>query len=251
MNNNNNNWYLYYLIDPRNEKPFYVGISSRDKDVRLTEHKRPKERTKNFLKYMKIREIKSAGLDVQIKIIEDNLTKQEAESKEITAIALLKAAGIVLTNISLGGNVYIPTPEVREKISAAKKGQPSYVRTEEHKQRMSESLKGHNVADETKEKIRKANTGKKLSEETKTLMSKVRTGVKKTEEHREKLAIICKENGAKTAKKIQQWVEGKLIAEYDSLREAARAGHNRVSIQTSLKENRRLQNGIHWKYSKD
>lgn len=50
--------------------------------------------------------------------------------------------------------------------------------TEQSKIKISESLKGHPVSDETKEKIRRANIGKRHSEETKQKLSEINSGEK-------------------------------------------------------------------------
>ena len=99
-------------------------------------------------------------------------------------------------------------------------------RTEEHKRRISETLKGHKVSKETKEKISKALKGKEiawnkglknyLSKESLEKMRLKKLGIKHSEEHKRKISegnmgkILTGETIEKIRKKhIENWKNGK------------------------------------------
>ena len=70
-----------------------------------------------------------------------------------------------------------------------------YIQTEEHKKKISEALKGHEVSKKTKDKIGEANRGennylfgKHHLEETKRKLSKANKGGKRTKETRKKMS---------------------------------------------------------------
>ena len=90
-------------------------------------------------------------------------------------------------------------PEVRAKVSAAKKGRESTFKgkhhTEESKQKLRESHLGKRASDETRKKLSEMrqgeqhwNYGKHWSDETKHKMSQSHTGFKHTEESKQKMS---------------------------------------------------------------
>ncbi|QIG70676.1 GIY-YIG domain-containing protein [Rhizobium phage RHph_I1_18] len=99
-------FYVYELIDPRNNEPFYVGKGRFD---RPNDHGREalKESSsdRNKLKHHKIRKINAAGLDVIVQRIECS-DENEAFEKEVALIqqyGLLVDKSGVLTNLTRGG----------------------------------------------------------------------------------------------------------------------------------------------------
>ena len=104
-----------------------------------------------------------------------------------------------------GGNSkgFHHTEETKRRIAESEKGEKNYAYgkklSEEHKKKISESVKktmsnpeirakcSHVQTDSTKAKISKANTGKKRTEETKLKMSKAHKGRKLSEEQKAKL----------------------------------------------------------------
>lgn len=62
---------IYVLIDPRNEKPFYVGATIRPLKDRLREHISSQSR----LRVLLLREIMKAGLKPEIRTLKTSSTK--------------------------------------------------------------------------------------------------------------------------------------------------------------------------------
>jgi|LakMenEpi03Aug12_release.lakeMendotaPanAssembly.Ray.scaffolds.fasta_scaffold384667_3 hypothetical protein len=87
-------YYVYLLIDPRNNKPFYVGKGCGD---RCYEHLKDYENT-NQNKLNVIKEIKNDGLEVQVVIINDNLPE----------IIAFKIEGFLINTIENLTNIVIP-----------------------------------------------------------------------------------------------------------------------------------------------
>lgn len=100
-------YYTYQLVDPRTNKPFYVG---KGVGTRALEHKKEAkfslQKQTNILKCQKINEIIAAGLDVIVNYVGSNLTEIDAYALEIRLIKqygkIIDGTGI-LTNIRDGG----------------------------------------------------------------------------------------------------------------------------------------------------
>lgn len=129
-----NVFYVYALLDPRksgkftygniefNHEPFYIGKGSGD---RIQKHSRQSEikREYNPYKNNKIRKIISSGLKpIELKIHE-NLSEDEAFSKEIDLINIIgrKDQNGPLANLYDGGYGSSKSEETRKKISDTKK----------------------------------------------------------------------------------------------------------------------------------
>lgn len=100
----NNRYYVYQLIDPRDNKPFYVGKGTGYRMTsHLTEAKQPKIKWSNAIKCERIQAIWNAGLDVITAKVADQLTEEQAYTTEIHMISslglLINGTGI-LTNIA-------------------------------------------------------------------------------------------------------------------------------------------------------
>ena len=94
-----NNYYVYQLIDPRNERPFYVGEG---KEQRAWSHQKFASGCNNPHKDRVIRKIQSLGLKVGVKLIKTDLTKQKSIQFETQ---LIEEIGIEnLTNICKNAN---------------------------------------------------------------------------------------------------------------------------------------------------
>lgn len=128
-----NNCYVYTHTRLDNNTVFYVGIGTHK--ARNTKHSRANETTRRTRHWKNI----AAKTNYKIEIVFDNITWQKACELEIELISTYKRYidGGTLCNLTLGGEGAmgrIVKQEVRDKIS--------------------KSLQGHLIKDETKAKIR-------------------------------------------------------------------------------------------------
>lgn len=120
-------------------------------------------------------------------ILYENLSCEEACEHEVELIKKYNTQNKNFGyNIQPGGQLgnsgVVFSEETKKKMCEAHKNKPL---TKEHKQKISESLKGHKPPVHSKEFIAKQkerNTGKVLSEETKDKISKTLTGIKRSPE---------------------------------------------------------------------
>jgi hypothetical protein len=146
-----NIFYVYLHIDPRSNQVRYVGKGKENRAFTLTHRS---ARHKNW-----INKLKSLGLIPIIQIIENNLSEEEAFSKEKYLIAEYRSRNVDLTNLTDGGE-----------------GISGYKHTQETRKKVAEAGKGRTVTDETREKISKGLIGKKRSQETKDKISLLHKG---------------------------------------------------------------------------
>lgn len=96
-------YYVYGLIDPRNNQYFYIG---KGKGKRFSSHLKPKRLDFNTAKLDKIKSIQEAGFEIKIEILFPNLDEETAfELERITIYKLGREVfneGI-LTNLNPGG----------------------------------------------------------------------------------------------------------------------------------------------------
>lgn len=140
-------FYVYEHWRPDTNQCFYVGKGTRNRawalGSRTPYHKRIRAK------------LKDAGLEVDVRIIADDLLEADAFKREIDLIALYRERGHRLVNRTNGGegaSGLLCTPERREKISRANRGRKlteehraklsSWVRTEETRRKISESGRG-------------------------------------------------------------------------------------------------------------
>lgn len=185
-----NKYYVYIHINKVNNKK-YVGI---------TKTSLAKRWGKNGSAY--IRDKKSAfGRAIEKygwenfyhEIFATNLSKERACELEVILIQVFRARDPRYGyNVQPGGQLgnagVVFSEESKEKMRKAKVGKKL---TEDHKKRISESLKGHKPAkftDESREKLRLANVGKILTEETKKKISNALVGIVRSEETRQKIS---------------------------------------------------------------
>jgi hypothetical protein len=92
-------YYVYFLIDPRDQKVFYIG---KGKGKRLHQHAKLARKgiVDNAQKYIYISDIHSCGLEVIEEIKYKNLSESDAFRIEKKLIQEMREAG--LTNISNG-----------------------------------------------------------------------------------------------------------------------------------------------------
>lgn len=156
-------YYIYKHTSPSNKT--YIGITSL----------KPERRWKNGKGYNSqifYRAIQKYGWNnFKHEILYSNLTKQEAEQKEIELIKKYKSTNPKYGyNVDNGGNTSGTHSEItRKKISEYMMGDTrnvGRVHTKESRQHMSESHLGNKLSDEAKRKLSEFHTGKTYSEET-------------------------------------------------------------------------------------
>jgi hypothetical protein len=113
-------YYVYALVDPRTDKPFYIG---KGKGGRVFSHE--VEATASELgseKLSKIRDIQSRGDEIKKIILRHGMTEKESLLAESVVIDFLRTYDIGLTNIAAGHHTsafgMMTTDEVRRKYMA-------------------------------------------------------------------------------------------------------------------------------------
>jgi hypothetical protein len=158
-----NNSYVYTLVDPRNNLPFYVG---KGVGRRCFFHSWEAKNTKNIShKLSKIRQLHKNGIEVVICKVEENVSDEQAKDLECLLIEEMRNIGIKLTNMTDGGDGTLGLKRTPEQIAKSR-----HVWTDEQKAKISASLAG------SKHPL----YGKPCSEERRQAIIKGTLGVKKT-----------------------------------------------------------------------
>lgn len=186
MENTEEKKYCVYMhISPSGKR--YIGITGQDPKKRWCNGKGYKENS-----YL-TRAIEKYGWNnFQHIILEKNLTKEEAQIKEIDLIAFYRSSERCFGyNIETGGQCPCLSEETKKKIS------DSHLRmkaSEETRKKMSESHKGekHNMygthrSEETKRKISESNKGKHSTQQDIDRLNKMHDMIKKP--------VMCIETG--------------------------------------------------------
>lgn len=127
--------YNYALVDPINNKPFYIGVGeialplleNEKKYERAYSHYTTKiinkEKKTNPHLANKISILKQYGFTPKVIILNENITKEQAYKNEITYINKYKTIkeGGILVNISLGGQGCKHTAEMSKRVSESNK----------------------------------------------------------------------------------------------------------------------------------
>ena len=229
---------VYMHICPNNKK--YIGITCQEPEKRWS---RGSGYYSNKHFYNAIR--KYGWDNIQHKILYKNLTKEQAETKEIELIAKNKSNNRKYGyNIQNGGNtIGTHSDETKLKISIANKGK---IRNQEAREKNSKNkignknFLGHHHTEKTKKllsELKKGNKnclGRKLSQETKNKISI--SHLKSEKKNKYKKSIICIETNIK----------------YNSIKEAGRILQiNSRSIQKVCKGERQTAGKLHWKFAKE
>lgn len=208
--------------------------------------------------------------NVKHEVLFENLTKKEAEQKEIELITFYKSTNEKFGyNIDNGGSTRGKHSEktiqkMREGKLGAKNGMYgkklspenramllSYSvqnkgkkMSEETKQKLRDKLKGRIISEETRKKMSESRKGKKMSEQARKNMSNSRKGIVFSEEHKKHL----KEHNRKRCKKIICVETGKV---YDSIVDACKSLNciTPSNISRAIKTNATAY-GYHWDYFK-
>lgn len=195
----NNNYIVYMHTSPNNKR--YIGITSQEPERRWRKNG---EGYKDHLYFW--RAIQKYGWDnFRHDILYVNLTKEEAEKKEIELIANYNSNNIYFGyNMSIGGESgskgYKYTDEQRSRLSEIRKGEKN-------------GMYGKHHSKETIEKERMSHLRENLSEDTIYKMSIAKRGKKRDRKSVEKQIatisnkVICLEtsavyNGTKEAGKL-------------------------------------------------
>lgn len=130
-----NESYVYMLVDPRNNQPFYVG-KGRGNRCRFHLDEAKYYTKRKSLKLNKIRKLFSLGMEPTIVKVEENVTDAQAIDLEVLLIAEMRDIGIPLTNMTDGGD-----------------GAQGYKHSEEYKQMMRERFAGRIITEEHRLKM--------------------------------------------------------------------------------------------------
>lgn len=191
-------YYVYALIDPNKNKPFYIGKgrgkraqSHLWKNTWMCENKR----CKGYINNLRLQ-----GVEPKIEILFDNLTPEEAFDKEANLIIKFGRRGIdalgCLMNLAEGGRGANGiwkgrkhTEEAKKKISDKLKNR---VISEEQKVKISNTLKNRIITKEHAAKISVSLKGKPKTKEHVSKMADKKRGVPLSKEHKEKLSKATK-----------------------------------------------------------
>lgn len=201
-----NNVYVYIYLDPRKPgeykygkyifgfEPIYVG---KGKGWRINDHinyvKSNKPRTRNRLKFNKIRKILDSGYEPIAMKIANNLSDSDAYNLERELISLIGRIDLEtgpLTNLTDGGE-----------------GECGYKFTEDQRAHLSQAHTGKRLTKEHKRNIGLAVKRRWENEEYRELMSSVHTGKKMSKSSIEKRVNTYKLNGG------GKWMIGRSLPE--------------------------------------
>jgi hypothetical protein len=205
--------YVYSHTRLHKKEVFYIGIGNDKKYARAY---KKTQRTKYWNNIVN-------KTDYEVKIIEDNLTWEEACEREIYWIKFYGRKDLgegTLVNLTNGGEGAVGTiksESTREKLRKAHIGKKL---TKEHREKMSKSLKGRisprkgvKLSEETKQKIKDKRKLQIITNEHKNSMRKAMIGRKFTNEWKEKIskANTGKKLSEEAKKKISEnnWIKGK------------------------------------------
>lgn len=167
--------YVYFLIDPRDRRPFYIGKGQKKRMYRHVSNVR-KGRVPNSNPRLgnKIQKILSLGLKIEYKKVFVTDCCQKAFDKEKELIEKIGLSN--LCNLRTGGKGGTYIDEVRKQISKklTNRKQPLKQRLEK-----SRRLKGRKIV--WKDKISRAHEGKIFSKETRMRMSRSKNRMNRKE----------------------------------------------------------------------
>lgn len=136
------NYYVYQLVDPRNNQPFYIGKGSGN---RATQHSRFKDGNNNPYKDRKIKNILKENLEVIVEFLHTDLDNEiiayDLEEAAIRRVGIDNLTNLVEGRTPPSRRGKILTKETLEKRSKSLKGIP---RTEIWCERLSLAKQGKN-----------------------------------------------------------------------------------------------------------
>jgi hypothetical protein len=99
-------FYVYALIDPRDNRIFYIGKGKGDRVYQHARHaKKVGAETRAELKLGRIQEIHRAGRDVRVELIRHGMSEETAFEVEGAVMDTLELADVKLTNLVAGQGV--------------------------------------------------------------------------------------------------------------------------------------------------
>lgn len=258
------NYKVYKHVFPNNK--VYIGITQQTL----------KRRWQNGRGYYKNTFISKAinkygWENIKHEVLFDNLSKEEAEQKEIELIAFYKSNQQEYGyNLDNGGSARGKHSEATiKKMRESKLGSKnamygkhlspenkakflSYANdntgkhlSEETKQKLRDKLKGRIISEETKRKMSESRKGKKLSLEIRKKLSEARKGIKFSEEHLKNL----REQNRKKCKKVLCVETGCIFESIVDACKSLNAKHP-TNIARAIKYNATAY-GYHWEFYKD
>ena len=212
-------YYTYVLIDPINNKIFYVGKGQKKRmydHVDNVKRGRIPNGTNTYLE-RKIKKILKSGNKVKYKKVFITEIDQEAFNKEIE---LIKEIGLKnLCNLTEGGEGCCMSEETKRKLSVAHTGKKL---SEEHKRKISEANNGKIRSDEIKRKLSESKIGKnnpmfgkKLSEEHKQKIFEANKGSKRSDESKKRMSYAQKDRiiSEEHKRKISKTLTGRKLSD--------------------------------------
>lgn len=257
-----NNYSVYMHLFPNGKK--YIGITSTKPELRWGHkgngYKGQPKMQNAIAKY---------GWDnIEHKILFAELSKEEAEKKEIELIKENKCTDIRYGyNTDNGGNTVgsigaetiekirqanlgkKKTEEQRKKISDALK---EYVKTEEHCKNISKSKKGKSLTEEHKKKVSESLKGRVLDAKARENISKAKRGSLNPNYNKTPSEETIKKQQVSrgTQQVIQRDGESNIINIWDSIRTASKeTGICKKNIYRSCKSDYLKAGGYKWEYA--
>ncbi len=236
---------VYMHICPNSKK--YIGITKQNPKKRWINGKGYKTNDYFF------RAIQKYSWDnIKHEILFSNLTKEEAEQKEIELIAFYKSNQREYGyNIENGGShIGNVSEETKKKISIANKGRKISEKTKEKiKRNNAKYWLDKKRSEEVKQKISKGNKGKKRTLEQKLKQSKMFKG-KNNPFYNHKMNLTTKNKIIEANSKKVKCIENNKI--YNSLTEAAKENNTYSSlISFCCNKKRKTAGKLHWEYIKE
>ena len=233
-----NNYIIYSLSS--SDKPDiirYIGYTGRKTTDRVKEHIRESECRnpvgKKTHKENWIQKCLRLNESIIFNIIEDNISSDQIEEREIYYIKYFKEKGYPLVNATGGGD-----------------GQKHM--SEETKRKISLSRKGIKLSQAHKDVLRLASTGKKQTEEVCVKMSKSLTGKNAGKTQSEEIKNHLRNISTTKKSVIQFSLNGGYQNTFSSLKEAfVTTGIYQTSIVKCCKNIYKNAGGFLWKFSDD